>query len=217
MSAAFARLLAAVGAPLIAAATVSQGWLSTSATMAEGASFAEGVWRYLGYFTVLTNLFVVAVLARAALRPTDRAGLNAPRIELMAVTSILFVGAIYNLLLASQWDPQGLQKLNDVVLHDVSPALFALFWLLRPRGGLNWRDALIAASWPLAYCVYGLTRGAFDGHYPYFFMNPLTTPWPQLALNMAGLVAVFLAAAAALVMLDRVLVRRGSSGAVRGA
>lgn len=208
MSALFARLLAGLGAPVIAAATVSQGWLSTNASMAEGLSLAGGVWRYLGYFTVLTNLLVVFVLARAALKPADRAGPNAPRIELMAVTSILFVGAIYNLLLASRWDPQGLQKLNDVVLHDVSPSLFAAFWLLRPRGGLSWRDALIAAAWPLAYSIYGLTRGAFDGHYPYFFMNPTTIPWPQLALNMAGLVAVFLVAAAALVMLDRELARR---------
>ena len=210
MNAIVPRLLASVGAPLIAAATVSQGWLSVSASMADGLSLAGGVWRYLGYFTVLTNVFVVLVLARAAFRPTDRVGANAPGIELMAVTSILFVGVIYNLLLASQWDPQGLQKLNDIVLHVLSPVWFALFWWLRPRGGLSWRDALIAASWPLAYSIYGLTRGAFDGHYPYFFMNPLTTPWPQLALNMGGLVTVFLAGAAALVMFDRMLARRGN-------
>ncbi len=190
-----ARALAICGAPIIAAATVSQGWLSVSESMDEGASLAEGVWIYLCYFTVLTNTFVVLVLARAALAPQSRTGLNAPRIELMAVTSILFVGAVYNLLLASQWDPQGLRKLNDVILHVASPLLFTLFWLLRSHGALNWRDALYCALWPGAYSVYALTRGAVDGFYPYYFINPGTMPWFQVASNMAGLIIVFTLAA----------------------
>lgn len=202
------RLLALFGAPLIGVATLSQGWLSVEETMAEGASLGRGVWIYLCYFTVLTNLFVTAVLARAALKPNDRSALNAPRVELMAVTSILFVGAVYNLLLASQWDPQGLRKVNDVILHAVSPILFALYWLSRPASALSWRDAAFAAVWPLAYAVYGLTRGAFDGYYPYFFMNPATTPLPQLGLNLVALVAAFMTGALALVALDRARARQ---------
>jgi hypothetical protein len=197
------RLLAGAGAVVIGAATLSQGWLSVAETMGRGGSLAWGVWVYLCYFTVLTNCFVVAVLARAALKPDDRAGLNTPRVELMAATSILFVGAVYNLLLASQWDPQGLRKLNDVILHDVSPFLFALFWFLRRSGALTWRDALFAATWPLAYTIYGLTRGAFDGVYPYFFTDPTRLSWTQVLLNMAGLMAAFFVGALALAMLDR--------------
>ncbi len=184
-----------IGAPIVAAATVSQGWLSVTELIGQGVSPAEGVWRYLCYFTVLTNTFVVLVLARAALAPQSRTGLNAPRIELMAVTSILFVGAVYNLLLASQWDPQGLRKFNDVTLHVASPLLFTLFWLSRPHGALNWRDALYCALWPGAYSIYALTRGAVDGFYPYYFINPANMPWPHVAFNMAGLIIVFTLAA----------------------
>jgi hypothetical protein len=171
---------------------------------------AGGIWIYLCYFTVLTNLLVTAVLARAALKPNDAQALNAPRIELMAVTSILFVGAVYNLLLASQWDPQGLRKFNDVILHAVSPALFAVYWLARPASALSWRDAAFAAAWPLAYAIYGLTRGAFDGYYPYFFMDPSTTPLPQLGLNMAALVGAFMVGALGLVVLDRFRARQAA-------
>lgn len=206
-----ARLIAAICAPLIAAATVSQGWLSTLDMMNEGATAGAGVWRYLGYFTVLTNALVVLVLAHAALNPDRPSLLASPRVELMTMTSILFVGAVYNLLLASQWDPQGLRKINDVILHDISPLAFAAFWLLRPRGGVGWRDALFAASWPFAYSVYGLARGAFDGFYPYYFMNPATTPLPQLAINMAALIAAFVAGALVLVALDRAGLRRRSA------
>lgn len=199
------RVLAAIAAPLILAATVSQGVISTQDMIASGGGVADGVWRYLGYFTVLTNLLIVAVLARAALAPAERRSLNAPRVELMALTSILFVGAVYHALLASQWDPQGLQKLNDDVLHTGSPLAFAAFWLLRPRGDIGWRDAAFAALWPTAYSIYGLTRGAFDGHYPYYFMDPSSTPWLIVARNMAGLVAVFMIGALVLIALDRAL------------
>lgn len=207
MRALILRWLAGIAAPLVAASTVSQGWLSVEDMQHHGGAALDGVWRYLGYFTVLTNSFVVAVLARAALRPQSRAGLNAPRVELMAVTSILFVGIIYNLLLASQWDPHGLQKLNDEVLHIWSPVVVAIYWLLRPRGGLNWRDGLFAAIWPMAYAVYGLGRGAFDGFYPYFFMDPTQLSLPRLLLNMSLLIVVFVVGALALVGLDRAIAR----------
>ncbi len=197
------RLLAAVGAVVIGAATVSQGWLSVAETMGRGGSLAWGVWVYLCYFTVLTNCFVVLVLGRAALKPDDRTGLNAARVELMAATSILFVGAVYNLLLASQWDPQGLRKLNDVILHDVSPLLFALFWFLRRSGALTWRDALFATIWPGAYTIYSQARGPFDGFYPYFFTDPTKAPWSAVLLNVFGLMVAFMVAALVLVALDR--------------
>ena len=197
------QLLATVAAPLILAATVSQGWFSTQDMIRNGGNVIEGIWRYLGYFTVLTNLLVVAVLARAALSPDDQSGLNAPRVELMALTSILFVGAVYHALLASRWDPQGLQKLNDDVLHTWSPLAFAAFWLLRSRGSLTLQDAGFAALWPVTYSIYGLGRGFIDGFYPYYFMDPLSTPWLIVARNMAALVLVFMVAATFIVLVDR--------------
>lgn len=198
-----ARLLAGAGAVLIGAATISQGWLSVAETMNRGGTLAAGVWVYLCYFTVLTNVLVVLVLARAALKPDERNGPNAPHIELMTVTSILFVGAVYNLLLASQWDPQGLRKLNDVILHDVSPLLFALFWFLRRSGALTWRDAVFTTIWPGVYTLYAQVRGALDGFYPYFFTDPTRAPWPAVLLNIFGLMVVFIVAALLLTALDR--------------
>jgi len=197
------RWLAGLSAALVAGSTVSQGWLSVADMQSQGGTALDGVWRYLGYFTVLTNSFIALVMVRAALVPGVRTGLNAPRVELMALTSILFVGVVYNTLLASRWDPHGLQKFNDVVLHAVAPLVFAAFWLVRPHGDLNWRDALFAAIWPAVYSVYGLARGAFDGFYPYFFMDPTQLSVGQLALNMAALILVFVAGAHVAVAFDR--------------
>lgn len=170
-------------------------------------SFGAAVWSYFAYFTILTNTLVTMVFVSAALKGGD-SGLNAPRFELMATVSILFVCVVYNLLLASRWDPQGWQKVADVIVHQVVPGLCALYWLARPHGRLKWSDAAFAAIWPTAYSAYGLARGALDGFYPYFFTDPTQTPWSQIAINMAGLVVAFVIGGLVIVAVDGVLARR---------
>jgi hypothetical protein len=203
-----ARAVAAIGA-LIGAGGLSLQFVVLYASMtAEGATPIEAAWRYFAYFTILTNSFVTLVMGRAALAPQARAGLNAPRVELTAVTSILFVCVVYNLLLASRWDPQGWQKVADVTVHQIVPAVFVLFWALRPHSRLDWRDAGFAALWPAGYAAYLLTRGAVDGFYPYFFIDPTTLAWTQLALNLSALMAAFVAGALLLVGMSRTLARQ---------
>ncbi|MDZ4690811.1 Pr6Pr family membrane protein [Terricaulis sp.] len=208
-----ARAAATIGALVGVFGLVLQYVLLFNSMTAEGASALAVTWRYFVYFTLLTNTFVTLVMVRAALRPTDLTGLNAPRVELMAVTSILFVGIVYNLLLASRWDPQGWQKVADVIVHNAVPVLFLVFWLLRPHGALKWRDAGFAALWPAAYAVYGLTRGAFDGFYPYFFLDPTALSVSAIALNLVGLVLAFLVGALALIAGSRILGRSATSRA----
>lgn len=203
-----ARVVAFLGAGIGAFGLILQFFLLYRNLTESGATPLEATWRYFAYFTILTNTFVTLVMTTAALWPARRSGLNAPRIELMAATSILFVCIVYNLLLASRWDPQGWQKLADVIVHQVVPALFALFWLLRPHGRLLWRDGAFASLWPLAYAVYGLTRGALDGFYPYFFMDPTALSWVRIALNLTGLVVAFLIGALVLTGVSRALGRR---------
>ncbi len=202
-----ARLVAAAGALIGAFGLGLQYWLLVTDMLAEGATPLEATWRYFAYFTILTNSLVTLVMARAALRPDSLVGLNAPRVELMAVTSIAFVGIVYNLLLASRWDPQGWLKLADVIVHDVIPVVFLLFWLLRSHRDLQWRDAAFAALWPLAYAIYGLSRGAFDGFYPYFFMDPTAAPLSQIALNLLGLVTAFILGALLFIGISRMRMR----------
>ncbi|MEZ5962107.1 MAG: Pr6Pr family membrane protein [Hyphomonadaceae bacterium] len=203
-----ASALAALGALLGLFGLGLQYWLLYAELSQDGASPLDVLWRYYAYFTLLTNTFVTLVFARAALKPDSLNGLNAPRVELMAVTSIMFVCIVYNLLLASRWDPQGWQKVADVIVHNIVPVLFLLFWALRPHGGLKWSHAIFAASWPLAYAIYGLSRGALDGFYPYFFMDPTSASYGQIALNLAGLVVAFMLGALLLIGISRALGHR---------
>ncbi len=202
-----ARPLAALGAMIGLFGLGLQYWLLYADMAADGASPLAITWRFFVWFTLLTNTFVTLVMARAAWKPESFAGLNAPRVELMAVTSIMFVCIIYNVLLASRWDPQGWQKVADVIVHQVVPIVFLLFWVLRPHGALKWRDAAFAALWPLAYAIYGLIRGLFDHFYPYFFMDPTSISYAQIALNLVGLVVAFMLGALLLLGISNVLAR----------
>jgi hypothetical protein len=173
--------------------------LTLNTIMAAGGTAADGAWRYLGYFTVIANLFAAFTLTGAAL------GRFAPRREFSAVTAMILVGIVYSLLLRETWNPQGLQKVADVALHDAMPILVTLFWLLRPRRRLAVKDCWVTVILPLGYTAYVMARGALDGWYPYAFMGAGQFGVTRVALNCTGMGAAFLAMALLLAWLDRVL------------
>ena len=193
------QYLARAGAALGWAALALQLWLTLGNIEAAGGTLLAGVWRYLGYFTVIANLFAAFTLTGVAL------GRIAPRREFAAVTAMLLVGIVYSLLLRGTWNPQGLQQLADVALHDVMPVLVLLVWLLRPRRRLGVKDTWVAVVLPLGYVVYAMARGALDGWYPYAFLDVPVLGVAQVTLNCLGMGAAFLVMALLLTWLDRVL------------
>ena len=205
-----ARIVAIIGALIGLFGLALQYVLIYTDMTADGVSPLAATWRYFAYFTIITNCFVTAVMIRAAWKSNAQGGLNAPRIELMAVTAILFVCIVYNLLLASRWDPQGWQKAADVIVHQIVPVVFAIYWFLRPHGALKWGHAAFAATYPTLYTVYGLTRGAFDGFYPYYFTDPTQNTVPQLALTLLALMIAFILGAGLLLGFSKLLGRRAA-------
>jgi len=199
-----ARLVAIAGAAAGICGLVLQYFLMLGSMSAQGVGPLAITWRFFGYFTLLTNIFVALIWVRGALRPDTRAA----RLEAAGAVSIVMVGVIYHVLLASRWNPQGLQLIADIILHTVTPILFALYWVFRPHGALKWVDAALFVIWPLAYCAYALVRGAFDGWYAYFFLDPTHLEPVQLITSVAGLSAVFLVCALVLVGADKVLTKR---------
>ena len=181
------------------AALVLQLVLTLAAIGAQGGTALAGVWRYLGYFTIIANLFAAVVLSSALFRPRAR------RLEFAAVTAMILVGVVYSLLLREIWNPQGWQKIADVALHDAVPLAAILFWLLRPHGGLCARDIAASLILPLGYCAYAMARGAMDGWYAYGFLDVAKLGVAPVALNCAGLGAAFLVMVIVLAGLDRIL------------
>src|SRR5678815_2925407 len=91
---------------------------------------ALGVWRFVGFFTILTNIGAAASATAVALG--GNAGLAGPRARLMVATSILMVGLVYSIALRSLWNPTGMQKVADIALHDGAPLVWLILWIVAP-------------------------------------------------------------------------------------
>ena len=69
--------------------------------------------------------------------------------------------------------------------------------MLRAAPAAEAVDVACALIFPLLYVVYAMARGAADGWYAYWFLDPSRLSAAQLALNVAGLALGFLVVAAA--------------------
>lgn len=188
----------------VAAVTALCGWAVLELQLlllVEEMGLAAGVWRYLSFFTLLTNLGVALVATGVALGL--RGWLTGARARLVMAVGIAFVGIVYWVALAPLYDPQGWSLVSDIGLHTVQPILFVATWFLARDGSLSARDAAATIAWPLAYTAYGLARGAADGWYPYWFLDPSQQGWGGTAASIALLSAAFLVLASLFVIVDR--------------
>ena len=168
--------------------------LSVGMAAASGKPALMGVVVYLGFFTVLTNLFVALALLLPLVAPESSVGRFAarPSVQGCAATSILVVGIGYHLLLRHIWSPQGMQWIADMLLHYVMPILFFLHWLLvLPGHRLPWSAPLVWCAYPVGYTVYALLRGEVLQSYPYPFIDVTKLGYGGALLNASGLLLCF--------------------------
>jgi hypothetical protein len=173
-----------------------QFWL-----LLQAMGFLDGLWRFVGFFTILTNMLAAVVATAVALG--RRTGLGGARARLMAATSILMVGLVYSVALRALWNPTGLQKVADVLLHDASPLVWLVLWLFAAHPRLAWREIGWALLLPIFYIVYAMARGMIDGWYAYWFLNPAAQSAVALLVSISALLCAFVLMAAALIWVDR--------------
>jgi hypothetical protein len=202
------RTLAGLAAAIGWAGLILQFWL-----IAETMGLGDAAWRFIAFFTILANIGTAIVATAVAIRGAS--AWDRPRARYVAATSIALVGLVYSLWLRNSWDPQGLQKLADHALHDAVPVLFLGAWVAGLHEQLKWRDVLWALVPPALYCIYALARGAVDGFYPYWFLNPATqTPLETLS-STALLLAVVAVIAGVLNIIDHWIDDVDDEGRVR--
>ena len=178
-----ARLLAALIA-LIAAFSIG---LQHSLNVAELGSHGASMLQMSRYFTILTNLAMMAMMGGIAL------GWRPPRMLILAlVTAIIGVGLIYHIALAHLLDIRGWAILGDQGVHTAVPVLSALWWVMFASGRkgdlkrMHW-----VLVWPLVYSAYALARGEASGVYPYPFMDLNVISLGILSRNFVIILAVF--------------------------
>jgi hypothetical protein len=170
-----------------------------NATFASQHHVVPTLWVLLRFFTVITNLAVAIVMTWVA-----TGGRTTPLLLGWITISIILVGVVYMTLLRGLVELIGGALLADSLLHKVSPAAMALWWLLfAPRQRLRWNDALLWCLYPLIYFGYALVRGHYDHKYPYPFMDVGKLGWTQTAINAGGIAMGFIVAGLLLVWIDQ--------------
>lgn len=152
-------------------------------------SFWETTIRFFSYFTILTNIVVAFYFTVQTFKKSsnEKSGI------LTAITVyISIVGLIYQFLLRSTWNPSGMQKLVDELLHSVIPLLVLIYWYwYEKKNNLKYGFILKWAIYPVLYLGYILIRGSFSGFYPYPFVDVASFGLTNVLINALWITAFF--------------------------
>ncbi|MFM9877460.1 MAG: Pr6Pr family membrane protein [Rhodoglobus sp.] len=148
--------------------------------------------QYFTYFTILTTMIGIGVLAWGGLLALERQVDPVPfTVARMSVLTYAVVTAIvYNVLLRGIPD-EGfvVSPWPGEIMHVWIPIVMLVDWLLSPgRPALRWTALRIVVIFPLVWLGFTLVRGAVDGWFPYPFLEP-ATGWVSVLAYVVGISA----------------------------
>lgn len=170
-------------------------------------SFWETSIRFFSFFTILTNLIVAIYFTYQALQKKSLK--NEHSGMLTAITLyIAIVGLVYQVILRSTWNPIGLQKLADELLHSIIPLLTLLYWYLyENKKNLQYRLIVQWALYPLGYLFLILIRGQISNFYPYSFVNVTELGFSKVLINSCWISVLFIGLSLLLIRIGKLLNR----------
>jgi hypothetical protein len=186
------RVFSAIGALAAWSAVILQLYLIIENRTV---SIPETLLRFFTFFTILSNILVATCFTVLALKSGFGSSNFFSRASVLSAVTvyIAIVGTVYQLVLRPLWDPQGLQKIVDELLHSFTPLYFLLFWLLYvPKLTLQWQNIFPWLLFPLCYLIIILLRGAVADYYPYPFVNVAQLGYGKVLLNCGIMLMAFL-------------------------
>ncbi len=158
----------------------------------EPPSTALRVANFFSYFTVQSNLLVIAGALLLALDPW-RDGRFFRVLRLTGLIGISVTGVVYATLLAPIVDLEGIAMATNIGFHYLSPLLYVVGWLLfGPWPRFDGRTMALCLVWPVAWLIYTLIRGEIVDWYPYPFIDVTELGYGRTLLNSAGVTVLLL-------------------------
>ena len=169
--------------------------ISINRAIAADNSVSQVVINMLGYFTILTNTFAAVVLIIVGLLPNSRMGkvFATPTVFGCVITSMLWVGIGFHLLLSDYWSPDGMEAVTNYLNHYIVPSALLIIWLIfPPKTQISKWTPLFWELYPVVYGIYIILRGELIGNYPYPFFDVNVIAYPKALLNGLVILLVIL-------------------------
>lgn len=146
-------------------------------------SLSEANFRFFTYFTILVNLIVTIYFTGVVFKKQEIEDKNIGYLTAITVY-ITIVGVTYQIILRGTWQPTGLQRIVDELLHSVMPVLTIIFWyLFENKAKVKYIQILKWAVFPIVYLIIILVRGSFSGFYPYPFVDVTALGLTKVLIN----------------------------------
>jgi hypothetical protein len=145
-------------------------------------NYDRSISNFFSFFTIQSNLLsALLLIVIGSYVLLGKSGRTVAYLRGALTLYMTMTGVIYVLLLSGyEHDLQTTIPVVNIILHYVAPAYVLLDWLAFPPKKLSFRPALVWLAYPLFYLAYSLVRGAFVDWYPYPFINPTVSGWPNL-------------------------------------
>lgn len=150
-------------------------------------SIPEMIIRFFSFFTILTNILVALYFTASTfkLKAIPFKWFLAKATLTAITTFILIVGLVYQIILRSTWQPTGLQRIVDELLHSIIPVYVFIYWAFNIKEkSLQLKPVLIWLLYPIIYALFILCRGYFSGFYPYPFLNVPEIGYSHVLINI---------------------------------
>lgn len=158
--------------------------------------------RYFSFFTILSNLLVT--ISFTTLFFSNLKLFRQFKTLTAFAVYISIVAIVYNIVLQFLWEPVGLQKLVDELLHVVIPIVFVYYWFKHVQAvKLNYSFIWKILVYPLIYLILVLVRGNFSGFYPYPFVDVSAIGFNQAFINSLIVLIAFVFVSALFIRVSR--------------
>ncbi len=171
-------------------------------------SLTETTIRFFSYFTILTNSLVTLYFTVLWLKkpPFLLTRFVKPGFLTAITLYITTVFLTYQFILRGIWEPTGMQRIVDELLHSVIPVFVIVFWAAyENKKEVAWKAIPSWLLYPLIYLIYILFRGNLSGFYPYPFINVNELGMEKVLVNSGALVLLFLLLAFAFVGIGKAI------------
>ena len=159
--------------------------------------------RLLSYFTIQSNLLVLAVAVSLAVSPV-RDGRAWRVLHADALLGIIITGLVFATVLAGQVHHHGVGTWVNAGFHYFAPAWAVAGWLLfGPRPRMDWATLGWLFVWPALWIIYTFAHGAATGWYPYPFLDAHVHGYGVALRNTAAVVVLAVILAVLLRVLDQ--------------